>query len=104
MSLPAPTRDVSPDDKQHSAPAILMNRETTTNRKPTPDMLPSKLRERFTYTPGLYAFMNRILNLSVISQKSPEELAQSFFDRYDSIVQKGLKYPALRAFNGLTSS
>jgi hypothetical protein len=107
MSLPIPARNnplKNKGDTPQSAPAVLQNRETTAHIKPTPMMLPKHLRERFEYTPGLYAFMSRILDLSVISQQSPEDIANDFFDHYDGIVKRGEKYPALRAFNEIIVS
>ena len=107
MSLPIPARKTPLENKGNtpqSAPAVLQNRETTTHIKPTPTMLPKHLRERFEYTPGLYAFIFRILDLSVISQKSPQDIANDFFNHYDEIVKRGEKYPALRAFNEIIVS
>ena len=102
MSLPPPKQ--TPTNNVQSAPAVLINHKTTGHTKPTPDMLPSQIRERFEYTPGLYAFLNRVLNLSVISKQSPENLAEQFFNNYDNLVQKGDKYPALRSYRMIAFS
>ena len=104
MSLPArqntptPTPDQN-DDRTQSAPAVLENNGGTIPPLPTPDTIPKHLRDRFHYTPGLAAFLNRILHLSVISRSSPEELANEFFDKYSKALQNGEKYPALKSYS-----
>lgn len=69
----------------------------------TPNSLPEDLRERFQFTPGLFAFMSRIFNLSVILQKPPISLATAFFKEYDSLVKKGEEYPALKSYKIISS-
>jgi hypothetical protein len=105
MSLPVPTQLSlnEQEQKPESAPAILVNTKATISR-PTPNTLPKKLRERFEYTPGLHAFLDRILDLSVISKQSSEEIANQFLMTYDSLVAKGEVYSAIRAYQKISSS
>lgn len=70
----------------------------------TPMTLPEYYRRKFIYTPGLFAFLDIVMNMSVITRTNPEELAKSFFDEYDIQIKKGEYYPALQAGQKLMKS
>lgn len=100
-STPAPNQNVT---SIQSAPGRIEKIDDDLKPLPTPNSLPKHLRERFYYTPGLSSFLNRILHLSVISRSSPEDLANEFFDRYSKSLEKGYKYPALKAYSAMINA